>query len=177
MNIICFGDSNTYGYDPRGYFGGRLDADSRWVDILAAETGWTVCNMGQNGRESPSASPAFPADTDLLIVMLGTNDLLQGRSPEQAAERLERFLSGIPLDRSKILVIAPPPVKRGAWVPGQQLIDDSHTFAQLCQALTEQLGTRFADAGKWDISLAYDGVRFTEQGHRAFAARLLEELK
>ena len=22
MNIICFGDSNTYGYDPRGYFGG-----------------------------------------------------------------------------------------------------------------------------------------------------------
>ena len=37
MNIICFGDSNTYGYDPRGYFGGRYDADSRWVDILAAE--------------------------------------------------------------------------------------------------------------------------------------------
>ena len=34
MNIICFGDSNTYGYDPRGYFGGRYDGDSRWVDIL-----------------------------------------------------------------------------------------------------------------------------------------------
>ena len=35
MNVICFGDSNTYGYDPRGYFGGRYDADCRWVDILA----------------------------------------------------------------------------------------------------------------------------------------------
>ena len=46
MKMICFGDSNTYGYDPRGYFGGRYDADSRWVDILAAETGWTVYNMG-----------------------------------------------------------------------------------------------------------------------------------
>ena len=46
MNVICFGDSNTYGYDPRGYFGGRYDAGSRWVDILAEETGWTVCNMG-----------------------------------------------------------------------------------------------------------------------------------
>ncbi len=33
MNIICFGDSNTYGYDPRGYFGGRYEADNRWVDI------------------------------------------------------------------------------------------------------------------------------------------------
>ena len=177
MNIICFGDSNTYGYDPRSYLGGRYDADSRWADILVEETGWTVCNMGQNGREIPATAPDFPADTDLLIVMLGINDLLQGRSPEQAAERLNRFLSGISLDRSKILLIAPPPVKRGAWVPDQQLIDDSHTFARLCQNLTEQLGIRFADAVKWDIPLAYDGVHFTEQGHKTFAAELLEELK
>lgn len=71
MNVICFGDSNTYGYDPRAYFGGRYDTDCRWVDILAAETGWTVCNMGQNGREIPSSAPSFLADTDLLIVMHG----------------------------------------------------------------------------------------------------------
>ena len=177
MNIICFGDSNTYGYDPRSYLGDRYDPDSRWVDILATKTGWTVRNLGENGREIPTSPPDFPADTDLLIVMLGTNDLLQGRSPEQAAARLERFLSDISLDRSKILVIAPPPVKRGAWVPNQQLIDDSRTFAQLCHALAAQLGIRFADAGKWDILLAYDGVHFTEQGHRTFAAGLLEELK
>ena len=177
MNVICFGDSNTYGYDPRGYFGGRYDAGSRWADILSAETGWTVCNMGQNGREIPFAAPAFPDDTDLLIVMLGTNDLLQGCRPEQAAERLERFLAAVPLDRSKVLLIAPPPMTLGAWVPSPQLIDDSRAFARLCQALAEQLGIRFADAGKWDIPLAYDGVHFTEQGHKAFAARLLEELK
>ena len=176
MNVIAFGDSNTYGYDPRGYFGGRYDADSRWVDILAAETGWIVCNMGQNGREIPATAPTFPADTGLLIVMLGTNDLLQGCSPEQAAERLERFLVGISLDRSKILLIAPPLLALGAWVPSPQLIDDSRTFARLCQDLAEQLGIRFADAGKWDIPLAYDGVHFTEQGHKAFATKLLEEL-
>lgn len=177
MNIICLGDSNTYGYDPRGYFGGRYDADSRWADILSAETGWNVCNMGQNGREIPSAAPAFPDDTDLLIVMLGTNDLLQGRSPEQAAERLERLLSGISLNSNKILLIAPPPMAMGEWVPTPQLIEDSRTFARLCQVLAERLGIRFADAGKWDIPLAYDGVHFTEQGHKAFAAGLLEELK
>ena len=177
MKVICFGDSNTYGYDPRSYFGGRYDADSRWVDILAAETGWEVRNMGQNGREIPSAAPAIPAGTDLLIVMLGTNDLLQGRSPEQAAARLERSLVGISLDRSKILLIAPPPMAMGEWVPNPQLIEDSRTFAQLCQALAERLSIRFADAGKWDIPLAYDGVHFTEQGHKAFAAGLLEVLK
>ena len=177
MNVICFGDSNTYGYDPRGYFGGRYDVDSRWVDILAMETGWTISNMGQNGREIPSAVPAFQDDTDLLIVMLGTNDLLQGRSPEQAAERLEQFLSGISLGRNKILLIAPPPVTLGEWVASQQLIDGSRTFAQLCRALAERMGIRFADAGTWNISLAYDGVHFTAQGHKAFAAGLLEELK
>lgn len=177
MNIICFGDSNTYGYDPRGHFGGRYDADSRWVDILAAETGWTLSNLGQNGREVPSAAPTFPDDTDLLIVMLGTNDLLQGRSPEQAAGRLERFLTSISLDQSRILLIAPLPMALGEWVPSQQLIDDSHSFAQLCQALAERMGIRFTDAGKWNISLAYDGVHFTEQGHKAFAAGLWEELR
>lgn len=177
MKVICFGDSNTFGYDPRSYFGGRYDADSRWVDILATQKDWTISNMGQNGREIPSSAPSFPADTDLMIVMLGINDLLQGRSPKQAAERLERFLSGITLDRKKILLIAPPPVALGAWVPNQQLIDDSHTFAQLCHALAERMGICFADAEMWNISLAYDGVHFTEQGHKAFAAGLLEVLK
>ena len=109
--------------------------------------------------------------------MLGTNDLLQGKGPKQIIEKSERFLSGISLDRSKILLIAPPPMTLGAWVPSTQFVDNSRTFAQLCQALAEQLGIRFADAGKWEIPLAYDGVHFTEQGHRAFAAGLLEELK
>ena len=177
MNIICFSDSNTYGYDPRGYFGGRYEAGSRWGDILAAETGWMIRNLGQNGREIPSASPTFPVETDLLIVMPGTNDLLQGCSPTQAAERLARFLSGVSLDRSKVLLITPPPMTLGKWVPNQQLIDDSHTFAKCCQTLAEQPGIRFANAGSWDISLAYDGVHFTEQGHKAFAAGLLEKLK
>ena len=177
MNVICFGDSNTYGYDPRSYFGGRYSPDSRWPDILGEQTGWAVLNQGENGREIPTAEVRFPPGTDLLIILLGTNDLLQSRSPEQAAERLEQFLSGISLDRSKILVIAPPPMTLGAWVPSQQLIDDSHAFVWLCQALAEHLGICFADAGKWDIPLAYDGVHFTEQGHRAFAAGLLEELR
>lgn len=133
--------------------------------------------MGVNGREIPRTTPNIPPDTDLLIVMLGSNDLLQGRSPEETTGNLERFLSGLSLPRDKILLIAPPPMCRGEWVPTQQLIDDSRTFAQCCRALAGRLGIRFADAGNWDISMAYDGVHFTEQGQRAFAAGLLEVLK
>lgn len=143
------------------------------MDILSAEIGWTICNMGQNGRAIPTSTPTFPADTNLLIVMLGTNYLLQGHSPEKAAGKLERFLSGISL----FLLIAPLPMALGEWIPSQQLIDTSKTFARCCRELAERMGIRFVDVGMWDIPLVYDGIHFTEQGHKAFAAGLLKELK
>ena len=176
MNIICFGDSNTYGYDPCSWLGERYDADSRWVDILVAKTGWAVQNWGLNGREIPNAAPVFPADTDLLILMLGTNDLLQGLSPEMATAKLERFVQKIPLSPEQILLIVPPPMALGEWVPNQRLIDHSRTFAQNCAALAQRLGIHFANAGDWNIPLAYDGVHFTQEGHRVFAAGLLNVL-
>lgn len=170
MNVICFGDSNTYGYDPRTWLGDRYAPDSRWADLLAAETGWSVCNMWVNGRQIPHTAPVFPTDTDLLILMLGTNDLLRGKQPEQAIAQLENFVSQINLEREKLLLIAPPPVTLGEWVPHQTLIDHSKQFAQCCRSLARQMDIPFADAGDWNISLAYDGVHFTEQGHKAFAA-------
>lgn len=65
------------------------DADGRWVDILASETGWSVYKMWENGWEMPSAAPAFPDDTDRQIVMLGSNNLLQGCSQTQVTEKLK----------------------------------------------------------------------------------------
>lgn len=32
MNILCFGDSNTYGYKPDGT--GRFDTNTRWTSLL-----------------------------------------------------------------------------------------------------------------------------------------------
>lgn len=65
----------------------------------------------------------------------------------------------------------------GEWVSSQRLVDASRTFTKCCRMFAEQMGIRFADAGDWSIALAYDGVHFTEQGHKAFAAELLEEFK
>lgn len=176
MKVICFGDSNTWGFDPRSWLGGAYAADSRWVDLLAEKTGWKVQNQGQNGREIPRNPVSFPADTDLLLVMLGTNDLLQGCTPAAAAENMERFLSRLELDRNKILLIAPPPLAPGEWVSEQGLIDGSVRLGQLYGSLAARLGIRFADAGRWGVRLAYDGVHFTEQGHRAFAEELYKEV-
>ena len=174
MKIVCFGDSNTYGYDPRSVFGERYNAI--WPELLTQKTGWNVINLGENGREIPRTNIFFPEDTGLLIIMLGTNDLLQFRSPKTVCEKMEAFLTKLTLDREKILLIAPPPMVFGEWVPNQELIDNSVSLAKHYQVLAERLGVRFADAGKWNIPLAFDGVHFTEEGHRAFAAGLLKEI-
>ena len=172
MKIICFGDSNTWGYDPRGYFGGQYDHP--WPELLEEQLDCTVIYWGENAREIPASAVDFPADADFLIMMLGTNDLLQGASPETVIGRMERFVK--PLAQEKLLLIAPPPMKFGQWVQDQELIDDSITLAKAYQALSERLGIRFADAGEWNIPLAYDGVHLTEEGHRAFAEGVIEYL-
>lgn len=174
MNVFCFGDSNTFGYDPRGYFGGRYAEP--WPQVLAERTGWSIENQGENGREIPRISINIPKETDLFIIMLGTNDLLQGHSVNTASERMEVFLNGIDPDKSRLLLIAPPPMELGAWVPTESLADQSKELVQAYQMLSRRLGVRFVNAGEWNIPLAFDGVHFTEEGHMVFADRLLRYL-
>ena len=174
MNTIwCFGDSNTYGYDPCGFFGGRYAAP--WPELLAEKTGLDVINDGKNGRMIPVREyelRQFRKDAQMygvgtLIVMLGTNDLLEGAKAMEAAARMEAFLAGCAVPR--ILLLSPPLMKRGAWVPDDDLVEESRELARQYEAVCERLGIRYADAGNWDIELAYDGVHFTEAGHVRFA--------
>lgn len=83
---------------------------------------------------------------------------------------MEAFLNrcNMPL----ILLISPPPMKRGAWVPDDGLVEESKNLVRQYEGLAERLGIRFVDAGEWDISLAYDGVHFSEEGHARFAEGL-----
>ena len=172
MKVICFGDSNTWGYDPCDKFGEHYTP--RWTDLLSARTGWTVVNQGVNGREVPAEPARVPEDTDLFLVMLGTNDLLQLDTPEAAADRMEVFLSGVPAQ--KAVLLAPPAMIPGEWVQDQELIDDSRRMALLYEALAGRLGIRFLNAGKWNIPLAFDGVHFTQEGQSIFAEHLAKEL-
>ena len=168
MRILCFGDSNTYGYDPRDFFGGQYDAC--WVDLL----GHDAINAGANGREIPAKPSPLP-DYDLLLVMLGTNDLLQGASASEAAQRMEAFLRQLP-HRERVILVAPPPMKRGAWVPTDALVTESIRLAEEYRAVAERLNIPFVDTRKWNIDLCFDGVHFTEAGHQTFAENLRKHL-
>ena len=176
MKVICYGDSNTYGYDPRSYIGSRYLKDSHWVDLFAAKTGWDVENAGMNGRGIPRRPIYIPDNTDLLIVMLGTNDLLSGENPESVSAHMETYLNGLNIEKNKILLIAPPPMTLGDWVPAKRLVDASVQLAKCYQALAKRIGVGYADAGEWNVSLTFDGVHFAENGHKAFAEGLCKAL-
>lgn len=95
--ILCFGDSNTWGYDPAATaaspFPLRYAPEVRWPGVLARElgNGWRVIEEGQNGRAAvhedrtalasrcgrdyllPCLESHHPLD--VVAIMLGTNDL------------------------------------------------------------------------------------------------------
>ncbi|MGM9604926.1 MAG: GDSL-type esterase/lipase family protein [Faecousia sp.] len=182
MRILCFGDSNTYGFDPRSYLGDRYSAEDRWADILAKQTGWEILNAGANGREIPRNPYALRllsghASVDIFLVMLGTNDLLQGASALEAATQMEAFLNQLLTSCKTILLVAPPPMKRGAWVSTDELVKESSRLAEEYRLLAQKLHIPFADTRGWKIELAFDGVHFTESGHRTFAANIASEIK
>ena len=179
--LLCYGDSNTYGYDPQSFLGGRYPESVRWTALLNAAN-WDVINRGENGRSIPRLDLEIEAavqaicgiETDILTVMLGSNDLLQcpGLSAEVCEERMERFLRAILIQTQgspKILLVAPPPMATGAWVSDHRTLEESRRLTECYERTAHQLGIAFADAGAWGIGLAYDGVHFSKDGHLAFA--------
>ncbi|MCI8909415.1 MAG: lipase [Oscillibacter sp.] len=183
MRILCFGDSNTYGFDPRSCLGDRYPAEIRWPERLAALTGWQVRNEGLNGREIPhrpgelarAAALIAGGPWDAAVILLGDNDLLQGCSPEEVSARMERFLEH--LGDAPVLLIAPPPMTAGTWVTEARLLPDSRQLAAGYRDLAERLGIRFAAAAGWGIETLFDGVHFSEAGHRVFAEKIRRELE
>ena len=179
MRILCLGDSNTYGYDPRSYFGSRYPSEVRWTDCLGEHE---IINCGMNGLPIPYESKPFTEliqskSPDLVVVMLGSNDLLEGASAETAADRMERFVEAVWNVGVQILLIAPPPMRLGEWVQSTELIKKSEKLGILYRQLAEKQNILFADAGSWGVELLFDGVHFSPAGHAAFAAGLNERLR
>ena len=56
--IVCYGDSNTYGYDPCVPGGGRYQAN-RWTALVEKKTGIPVKNCGFAGGKFRDTKASF----------------------------------------------------------------------------------------------------------------------
>lgn len=125
-SVLCFGDSNTWGYDPAT--GSRHRYADRWPSVLQSGLGadYVVIPEGLNGRTISSDDPiddwrngrtALPMilethkPLDLVITMLGTNDCKHRFAllPEEMAEGIRGLIEVI-----RVAGCGPEPVQEDA---------------------------------------------------------------
>ena len=107
-------------------------------------------------------------------MMLGTNDLLQGATATEVATWMKAFLTALLPHCKHILLICPPPMKRGTWVPTDALVAESIHLVKEYKVLARKPNIPFVDTRKWNIELTFDDVHCTEVGHHTFASYLME---
>ncbi|HEY9760143.1 MAG TPA: SGNH/GDSL hydrolase family protein [Oculatellaceae cyanobacterium] len=137
--ILCFGDSNTWGYDDQAKkddLPGRFDINTRWTGLLAQSlgSGYRIIEEGLNGRTTAFEDPLWDyragkhylvpcldshRPLDLVSIMLGTNDLKLrfAASPVDITQGLDLLIEKVNQSRAgidggipKLLLVAPPPI-------------------------------------------------------------------
>ena len=209
--VLCFGDSNTHGTMPMAH---PLDIrrhppEARWPGVMAAALGpgWRVIEEGHPSRTTVHADPVegawksglavLPAlleshrPLDLVVIMLGTNDLKARFSvpPFDVAIALERLLltvaqstAGSDLGPPDALLIAPPPIEEVGFFA--EMFEGgaakSRRLAPLLAALAERRGAGFLDAGEHAAADPEEGIHLGADGHaalgRAVAAAIRERM-
>ena len=207
--IICFGDSNTYGYNPAT--GGRFDENTRWPKVLQKLLGenYEIFEEGQNGRTIANADPweggtkcgmdyVLPMletknPVDLLIIMLGTNDLKVKFNLPAAdiAGSLQLMLSKIKAycrdylncPDMKILITSPPalsePFSESYFEPffcGAVAVKKVKELANWYELVAEQYGCYFLNATEKISAGSVDHLHLDAEGHKAMAELMRDKI-
>jgi lysophospholipase L1-like esterase len=201
--ILCFGDSNTWGYDPVSK--GRFPNDVRWTGVLQAALGpeFRVLEEGLNGRTTVWEDPVegdkmgkrhllpcleSQAPLDLVILMLGTNDTKKRYSapPSDIAagvgvllDIIARSAAGRKGAAPPVLLMCPAPLvtltEFSEMFEGG--IEKSRALAPLYADLAKTRGCAFFDAGTVVKCSAIDGVHFDRAAHRSLGEAVAEEVR
>lgn len=191
-SVLCYGDSNTYGTRPRER-GSRYPYEGRWPGVMRSQldSDWLVIEEGLPGRTTCSDDPIEGAHLngrtylrpcleshkplDLIIIMLGTNDL-KVRFQRTASDialgmaslvqviREDAFRSDIEVP--EIVLVSPPPILpdlrgwdemfEGGYEKSQQLADGYMKIA-------EMQGVGFLDAGEHAHCSTLDGFHIDDE--------------
>jgi len=202
-NILCFGDSNTWGYTP--ITKKRYPFEIRWTGVLQSKLGceYRIIEEGLNGRTTVHDDPnrndrngikLLPAlieshsPLDLVIIMLGTNDLKA--SLQQSALSISLGVKQICetvinsdyfcQKTSKILLISPNFVED---VPEEDKDEFEHAkemsreFSTHYLKVAQELNIHFFDAAKEVKTSPLDGIHWDAEQHIHFGECLAIKVK
>lgn len=202
--ILAFGDSLTWGADPAT--SRRHPHHTLWPNVLAAglDGKARVVSEGLGGRTTSFDDHSAPNERnatrvlpmllgshqplDLVIIMLGTNDLKPflcglASGAQMGCKRLIQQIKSYPWNPGaktpKILLMAPPAcVATASGAPAQnRSIAESELFAPLYQALATQTGVAFFDTGTVAKASPIDGVHLDAENTAAIGRALIAPVR
>lgn len=200
--IVCYGDSNTYGFNPKN--GMRYPQNVRWTGRLAALLGdaYQIVEEGCNGRTTVFDDPIegwknglyyvkpclnSHKPVDMVILMLGSNDLKRTfcASAEDIANGAKRLVEEI-YDfadqkqgfRPKVILVSPPVIGPAivdssfAYAFDETAIKRSEEFAKHYMQVARSCNCIFVNAAQYVTSSEVDGLHLSEDAHEALAIAL-----
>ena len=207
-NILCFGDSNTWGYDPATQT--RFSKDIRWTGVLQQLLGskYNVIEEGLNGRTTNvnekqdhglgyfrpfrsamdllSVLIETNSPLDLIIVMLGTNDLKTNfnQSSEMIAKNMrlvcESIIDNDYFQSKSIILVSPTHINEES----PNLLDSfigttqaSQSFSNSYRKISDDLDLYFLDASESVKTNKIDGLHWDAMQHSDFANSLYNKIK
>jgi lysophospholipase L1-like esterase len=199
-DIVAFGDSNTWGYDPAT--GTRFAPRTRWTGVMAAALGpeHRVIEEGLNGRTTVFVDPIEPdrrgadylppclrshAPLDLLIIALGCNDMkarfnVSAAEIAYGAERLVMLALAEPVGPKgrppRVLLVAPPPIAKltGFADMFRGAEPKSRDLAQRYAEVAERRGVGFVDSGQFVRCSDLDGIHYEADQHAVLGRAMAE---
>jgi lysophospholipase L1-like esterase len=201
--ILCYGDSNTWGFNPETKT--RYAPVVRWTGILAGclGPGFRIIEEGLNGRTTRWDDPIEPDRNgltylrpcieshdpiDVIIVMLGTNDLKRrfdltasdiAQSAGDLAETAHRFARRADGSHAAVLLVAPPAVT--TLTEYDQMFAGAHEksrqFSHYYRLAAQWHHLSFFDAGSVIVSSEKDGIHLDPDEHRKLGEALAAEVR
>lgn len=204
--ILCFGDSNTWGYDYVG--GGRFEDEIRWTGIMGKALGdnYKIIEEGLCGRTTVFEDPLMPGRNglqyfepmicshlpiDYIIMMLGTNDMKRMFSvgAEESATGAERLIlrwkellnkenhESVPFILVSPIYIQKPENNIYMYGFDERAEKESKEFAKMYRGVAERQGCKFVDASLISQPCPEDGVHLNAEGHRRLGEYLANMIK
>lgn len=190
--ILCFGDSNTYGYIPNN--GARYDKNTRWTGVLSllSHGKFEIIEDGCNNRTAFAANPAgkiftgyeilpelLTADFDAVVLAIGINDtqFLYNLSSIEIASGVEKLINIVKLKspQAKIILVAPSilteDVLNGnfACLFDRTSIEKSRQLPLLYQKIAEKQNIEFLDLNSVAKTSSLDGLHYAPEQHLKIA--------